>query len=87
MQTFTAQLERSGRILIPAPIRRKLGLTEGSSIIVKVNENGRLDAESRLQALVRVRTKLRKYIPEGKLLSEELLADRRAEAKRERRER
>jgi AbrB family looped-hinge helix DNA binding protein len=63
MQTFTAQLEQSGRILIPAPVRRKLGLRDGSRIIVKVNEKGGLDVESRSQALARIQSRLRKYIP------------------------
>lgn len=83
MQTFTAQLEKSGRILIPAPVRRKLGLRDGSFVIVKVNEKGGLDVESRAQALARVQRKLRRYIPEGALVSDELIADRRAEAARE----
>jgi AbrB family looped-hinge helix DNA binding protein len=85
MQTFTAQLEKSGRILIPAPVRRKLALREGSRIVVKVNEKGGLDVESRSQALARVQSKLRKYIPEGTLVSDELIADRRAETARENR--
>jgi AbrB family looped-hinge helix DNA binding protein len=85
MQAFTAQLEKSGRILIPAPVRRKLGLREGSLIIVKVNEKGGLDVESRSQALARVQSKLRKYIPEGALVSDQLIADRRSEAARENR--
>jgi AbrB family looped-hinge helix DNA binding protein len=85
MQAFTAQLEKSGRILIPAPVRRKLGLREGSLVIVKVNEKGGLDVESRSQALARVQSKLRKYIPEGVPVSDQLIADRRAEAARENR--
>lgn len=85
MQTFTAQLEKSGRILIPATVRRKLGLRDGSQVIVKVNEKGGLDVESRSQALARVQTKLRKYIPEGAMVSDQLIADRRAEAARENR--
>jgi hypothetical protein len=35
------------------------------------------------QALQRVQRDLRKYIPEGRMLSEELLAERRHEAARE----
>ena len=85
MQAFTAQLEKSGRILIPAQVRRKLGLREGSQVIVKVNEKGGLDVESRAQALSRVQNQLRRYIPAGTLVSDQLIADRRAEAARENR--
>ena len=83
MQTFTAQMEKSGRILIPAPVRRKLRLNEGTQVIVKFGETGALQLESRLQAVARVQGKLRKYILEGQLVSEDLIADRRAEAARE----
>jgi len=64
-------------------VRRKLRLNEGAQVIVKVDEAGALQVESRLQAVARVQSKLRKYIPEGRLLSEELIADRRIEAARE----
>lgn len=83
MQTFTAQMEKSGRILIPAPVRRTLRLNEGAHVLVKVDDTGALQVESRLQAVARVQGKLRKYIPEGRLVSEELIADRRAEVVRE----
>ena len=39
--------------------------------------------ETREQGLHRARALLRKYIPEGVKLSDELIADRRAEAARE----
>jgi hypothetical protein len=39
--------------------------------------------ETRDQALARIRARVARYIPAGTMLSEELLADRRAEASRE----
>ena len=38
---------------------------------------------TREQALTRIRAELRRYIPEGRVLSEELIQERRAEALRE----
>jgi len=79
METYTARLERSGRILIPAAVRRQLGLSEGSHVIVKVEDSGTLQVTSRSQALAKVRQEIRKYIPAGQDLAEELIRDRRAE--------
>ena len=83
METYTARLERSGRILIPAAVRRQLGLSEGSHVIVKVEDSGTLQVTSRSQALAKVHQEIRKYIPAGQDLAEELIRDRRAEVERE----
>ena len=83
METYTARLEKSGRILIPASVRRHLGLSEGSQVLVKVEESGALRVTSRSQALAKVRQEIRKYIPAGHDLAAELIRDRRAEVKRD----
>ena len=83
METYTARLESSGRILLPAAIRRQLGLSEGSTVIVTAEESGAIRVTSRFQALAQVRDEVRQYIPAGRDLVEELIQDRRAEAKRE----
>jgi len=83
METYAARLEKSGRILIPAAVRRKLGLSEGSQVLVRVAASGALEVTSRSQVLARVRTEVRKYVPAGVDLVEELIKDRRAEAERE----
>ena len=64
-------------------VRRRLGLSEGSQVIVKVEESGALQITSRSQALAGLRERIRKYIPAGRDLVEELIQDRRAEAERE----
>lgn len=83
METYTTRLEKSGRILIPASVRRYLGLSEGSQVLVKVETSGALQITSRSQALGKVRKEIRKYIPAGQDLAEELIRDRRAEVARE----
>jgi AbrB family looped-hinge helix DNA binding protein len=82
METFKIKVEQSGRILIPAQVRRKLHIQEGSEVIVRLDDSG-FHVMSREQALNRIQQDLRKYIPEGRMLSEELLAERRQEAARE----
>lgn len=82
METISVKLEKSGRILIPAAIRRKLNLNEGSEVLLRLDDAG-LQIGTREQALDRVVARLRKYIPEGRNLSQELLEERRQEAIRE----
>jgi AbrB family looped-hinge helix DNA binding protein len=83
METYTTHLEKSGRILIPAKVRRSLGLSEGSPVVVKVESSGALQITSRSQALARARKEIRKYIPAGRDLAQELIRERQAEVKRE----
>ena len=83
METYTTRLEKSGRILIPAAVRRHLGLSEGSQVLVRVEDSGTFQVTSRSQVLAKVRQEIRKYIPAGQDLAEELIRDRRAEVARE----
>ena len=71
-----------GRINLPARQRRMLDLREGDEVVVGV-ENGGLRVESRDVAISRVQRKVRKRLGEGRRLSEELIAERRAEAELE----
>ena len=81
MEPVTVKVEKSGRILIPAAIRRELHLLPGSELLLQVDETG-LRLGTREQALTRVQQRLRKYIPKGRNLSEGLLLERRQEARR-----
>jgi AbrB family looped-hinge helix DNA binding protein len=82
METLTAKVEKSGRILIPSSVRKQLKMEAGSEVILRVSKTG-LQVETRDQALHRIQQELRKYIPEGRMLSEELLSERREESARE----
>ena len=48
-----------------------------------VTQSGALILETREQGLRRAQALVRKYIPEGAVLSDELIAERRAEAARD----
>jgi AbrB family looped-hinge helix DNA binding protein len=85
METISVKVEKSGRILIPAAVRRQFGLKEGTEVILRVDEDG-IQVRTREQVLARIRKRLRRYIPEGSCLSEELIQERRAEAERENRD-
>ena len=74
-------MEKSGRILVPIEVRRQLGLSEGATVIVKIDEtSGALEIKSRLQVLEEVRKRLRQYIPAGSDLAGELIREREVEA-------
>jgi bifunctional DNA-binding transcriptional regulator/antitoxin component of YhaV-PrlF toxin-antitoxin module len=83
MEHFTLHVDNQGRIMLPAWWRRKEGVSPSTELCVAVTEEGALLVETREQGLRRARALLRKYIPEGVNLSDELIAERRAEAARE----
>ena len=75
-------IDNQGRVMLPAWWRRKEGVDPSTELCVAVTEEGALVVETREQGLRRARALLRKYIPEGVNLSDELIAERRAEAAR-----
>ena len=70
-----------GRIVVPAELRRELGLDEGSTMTT-TTEDGRLILEPRSVVLERIRRRF-SAVPGSARLADELVADRRAEALRE----
>jgi bifunctional DNA-binding transcriptional regulator/antitoxin component of YhaV-PrlF toxin-antitoxin module len=83
MESFTLRVDNQGRVLLPTWWRRREGVDPSTELCVAVTEEGALVVETRQQGLRRARALLRKYIPEGVILSDELIAERRAEAARE----
>lgn len=77
-----ARVGAGGRIVIPAEIRRELGMQEGEPIVMRV-ENGELRIWTIGEAIRRVQERAKPYIVPGRLLSDELIAERRAEVARE----
>jgi len=83
MEQFTLAVDGSGRILLPAKVRKQLKLKKGSALIARVNEE-QLVLQTRSQVLREVQEVFSRYRPKGgKLLSDELIADRRREARHE----
>lgn len=74
-------VNRDGRVLIPAQIRRDLHLSAGSTLVLSV-EDGRVVLESREQLMARIRREVAESWtgPADTSAADELLADRRAEA-------
>jgi AbrB family transcriptional regulator, stage V sporulation protein T len=83
MAVISVHVEKSGRILIPAAVRRQLGIKEGESDLLLHIDERPIRVSSRAQALVEVQAIFAKYGSSDRLWSEELSADRRQEARRE----
>lgn len=82
MNAQRGKIVSGGRLQLPAEFRRALGIADGDTVIIELQE-GELVVRPYGEVLRRVRERLRKYVPEGVSLSDELIADRRAEAERE----
>jgi AbrB family looped-hinge helix DNA binding protein len=79
---WSSKVTSGGRVVLPVEARTALGLKDGDPVRVRL-ENGEL-AIVPLSEIVRdIQTRWRRYIPEDRSLVDELIADRRSEAKRE----
>lgn len=70
-----------GRVVLPAELRRRLGLRQGSELLARI-DGERLVLESREAVLARLQRYFA-HVPAEASLVDELLAERRAEARRD----
>lgn len=82
MEEAHAHVAENGRLVIPASFRRALGLEDGGDVMLRL-EKDELRIVTRRQQLAKARALVRRYIPEGKSLSDELIKERREASKRE----
>lgn len=83
-QMLTKTRVRQGRIVIPAKIREALDIREGEVLTMDIQDN-ELRVRTSREALRRLQALVRKHVPEGVSLVDELIRDRREEARREER--
>ncbi|MBS0544695.1 MAG: AbrB/MazE/SpoVT family DNA-binding domain-containing protein [Proteobacteria bacterium] len=76
---ITMKMSEGGRVVIPAEIRQALGIKEGDLVYWDL-----VDGEARLSTraarLRRAQALVRRHVPEGVSLADELIAERRTEA-------
>jgi AbrB family looped-hinge helix DNA binding protein len=81
-QQARTRVGEKGRLVIPAPIREALDIKVGDEVELRIEDN-----ELRLSTLksrvARAQQRLRRFIRPGRLLSDELIAERREAAKHE----
>lgn len=78
----TLKVAAGGRIVIPGEVRRRLGLDVGSNLVMTVEDDCAILMSAKA-ARRRAQERVSRYIPPGRSLSEELMAERKLEAERE----
>jgi antitoxin PrlF len=81
-QETRTRIEGKGRVVIPASFRTALGLKVGDEIDLRIEDN-EIRISTLKSRLERSRRRLREFVKPGRLLSDELIAERRGAAKRE----
>jgi len=78
----TLRVAAGGRIVIPAEVRDRLGLAVGADLVMTVDDDCATFTSAKA-ARRKARQRVRRYIAPGAGLSEELMAERKKEARRE----
>ena len=82
MQPQRVRIIEGGKLIIPASMRRELGIATGDTVLVDVAD-GELRVRSLSKVIAHAQAILRRHVPKGVSLADELIADRRREAERE----
>jgi AbrB family looped-hinge helix DNA binding protein len=77
------RINQNGRVVIPAPYRKALGIKAGDEVILRM-EDDELRITTMKRRIERAQRIVRKYVKPGVSLVDELIAERREAAKRER---
>lgn len=81
--TYSAKIIKGGKIVIPAELRRELGFADGDQLVFE-REGESLVVKSYHQVVREVQEAFRPFKPQdGSSLVDELIAERRAEARLE----
>lgn len=81
-EVHRAKLNDEGRLVIPAELRKALGLQPGQEVLLRKTDTG-LELTTFEMAVKQFQDRVAKMVPPGVSLVEELIEERRAEAARE----
>ncbi len=81
-QETRLRVNENGRIVIPAAFRKALGIEIGDEVVLRLH-NDELNITTQQQRIRQAQQRARKYLKSGTRLVDELLAERRAAARRE----
>ena len=79
MDVIASTMNRQGRVVVPAPIRRAMGVSGPTDLLFRYDD-GRLIVETLDAAVTDVQAVVAGFIPSERSLVDELIAERRAEA-------
>jgi AbrB family looped-hinge helix DNA binding protein len=80
---YKARVDGAGRVLIPAEIRKRAGMKPGATVTITAGPSGRIVLEPALAFLREAQEYFQSLAPASVLWSDELIAERRKEARRE----
>jgi AbrB family looped-hinge helix DNA binding protein len=83
--SYTVHLGDRGRLVLPSRLRKQLRLKTGEEFLLTVEEGGVLQLSTRRQR-IKAATGMYAAISPERILSEELIRERREEARRENQE-
>ena len=78
----TAHVSSGGRVVIPAKLRKAIGLRTGDAVIIRLTKDG-LVITTPERAIRAAQALVKEYVPGEQKLAGELIAERRDEAKQE----
>ena len=81
-QVYRSKIDSSGRIVLPAELRSQLGVREGDAVVI-LGDGAQLHVKSVEQAIRDAQELFVNAAPRERVLSDELLQERRREAARE----
>ncbi|MBX3166965.1 MAG: AbrB/MazE/SpoVT family DNA-binding domain-containing protein [Candidatus Eremiobacteraeota bacterium] len=76
--SYLIELDESGRLALPAEVRRELGLNAGDRLVLEIRPDGLKLSSAR--ARVEAARGIFKHIEPGKIWSDELIQERRRES-------
>jgi len=82
MAAVRGKVVEGGRIIVPAAIRKSMGLSKGDTVFMELHGD-ELRIRPARSALRRIQAKLRAFAPNEGFVSDELITERRAEADHE----
>jgi len=82
LSTVSTKLTKGGRLVIPVSFRRELGLKPGDEVVLRLVD-GEVRIRTRREAIREAQAIVRRHVKKGRSLVEELLQERRSEAKRD----
>ena len=76
---FKVQIHSGGRFVLPAKLRKELQIKAGDEIVLRL-ENGSIRLVPLHQAVLMAQLSVKKYVPEGTSLVDDLIQARREES-------
>jgi AbrB family looped-hinge helix DNA binding protein len=78
----TAHVSSGGRVVIPAKLRKAIGLRTGDAVIIRLTQDG-LVITTPERAIRAAQALVKEFVPDDRRLADELIAERSHEARQE----